>query len=181
MRGYKNVINKCRELNEKGIISPLAMETSGHGALKENYYLDDGAFLAVKLIIALANAKYDGKNIESLIEKLPPLVEEDELRFKINTDDFKSYGESVLKEFKARAQNAGFELPNSYEGVRISFKDGDAQGWMLLRMSLHDPVMPLNIEGARKGDVEKLKKIAYSLVSGFNKLDISCLNRSCGQ
>ena len=178
MRGYKNVINKCRELNEKGIISPLAMETSGHGALKENYYLDDGAFLAVKLVIALANAKYDGKNIESLIEKLPPLVEEDELRFKINTDDFKSYGESVLKEFKARAQKAGFELPDSYEGVRISFKDGDAQGWMLLRMSLHDPVMPLNIEGARKGDVEKLKKIAYSLVSGFNKLDISCLNRS---
>ena len=48
-------------------------------------------------------------------------------------------------------------------------------------MSLHDPVMPLNIEGARKGDVEKLKKIAYSLVSGFDKLDISCLNRSCGQ
>ena len=178
MRGYKNVINKCRELNEKGIISPLAMETSGHGALKENYYLDDGAFLAVKLVIALANAKYDGKNIESLIEKLPPLVEEDELRFKINTDDFKSYGESVLKEFKARAQKAGFELPNSYEGVRISFKDGEMQGWMLLRMSLHDPVMPLNIEGARKGDVEKLKKIAYSLVSGFDKLDISCLNRS---
>ena len=47
MRGYKNVINKCKELNSKGIVSPLAMETSGHGALKDNYYLDDGAFLAM--------------------------------------------------------------------------------------------------------------------------------------
>ena len=54
MRGYKNVINKCKELNAKGIVSPLAMETSGHGCLKENYYLDDGAYLAVKLVIAVA-------------------------------------------------------------------------------------------------------------------------------
>jgi hypothetical protein len=25
------------------------METSGHGAIKENYFLDDGAYLAVKV------------------------------------------------------------------------------------------------------------------------------------
>ena len=36
-RGYKNVIDKCRELNAAGTNSPLAMETSGHGCLKENY------------------------------------------------------------------------------------------------------------------------------------------------
>ncbi|MCQ2575985.1 MAG: phosphomannomutase/phosphoglucomutase, partial [Treponema sp.] len=48
MRGYKNVINKQKELNAAGTVAPLAMETSGHGALKDNYFLDDGAFLAVK-------------------------------------------------------------------------------------------------------------------------------------
>jgi len=36
-RGYKNVINECKRLNAAGITSPLAMETSGHGALKDNY------------------------------------------------------------------------------------------------------------------------------------------------
>ncbi|AIW89430.1 phosphoglucomutase [Treponema sp. OMZ 838] len=173
MRGYKNVINKCRELNEQGLISPLAMETSGHGALKDNYYLDDGAFLAVKLVTALANAKHAGKNIESLIEKLPPMVEETELRFKIRGDDFKEYGTSILQAFKERAAKAGFELPQSYEGVRISFKNAEAQGWMLLRLSLHDPVMPLNIESARKGDLAKLKDIARTLLEGFDRLDIS--------
>ena len=173
MRGYKNVINKCRELNEQGIISPLAMETSGHGALKDNYYLDDGAFLAVKLVTALANAKYAGKNIESLIEKLPPMVEETELRFKIRGENFKEYGTSILQAFKERAEKAGFELPESYEGVRISFKSAEAQGWMLLRLSLHDPVMPLNIESARKGDLAKLKAIARTLLEGFDRLDIS--------
>ena len=173
MRGYKNVINKCRELNEQGIISPLAMETSGHGALKDNYYLDDGAFLAVKLVTALANAKHAGKNIESLIEKLPPMVEETELRFKIRGEDFKEYGTLILQAFKERAEKAGFELPQSYEGVRISFKSAEAQGWMLLRLSLHDPVMPLNIESSRKGDLTKLRDIARTLLESFDRLDIS--------
>ena len=176
MRGYKNVINKQKELNAAGTNAPLAMETSGHGALKENYYLDDGAYLAVKLVIALAKARAEGKKLDSLIEKLPPLVEEGEYRFKIKDENFKDYGKSVLKEFKARAEKAGYKIPESYEGVRISFKEGDAQGWMLLRLSLHDPVMPLNIEGARKGDVAKIKAIAKELLAGFDKLDMSCLD-----
>lgn len=175
MRGYKNVINKQKELNAKGICAPLAMETSGHGALKDNYYLDDGAFLAVKLIVALAKASKEGKKLDSLIEKLPPLVEEGEYRFKINSEDFKTYGNNVLEEFKKRAEKAGYEMPTSYEGVRLSFKGEDVQGWMLLRMSLHDPVMPLNIEGGRKGDLAKLVKIAQELTEGFDKLDRSSL------
>ena len=151
------------------------METSGHGALKDNYFLDDGAFLAVKLVIALAQAAKDGKKLDSLIEKLPPLVEEGEYRFKISGDDFKTYGKSVLADFKRRAIEADYEMPESFEGVRISFKSEEVQGWMLLRLSLHDPVMPLNIEGARKGDLEKLKAIARQLTDGFDRLDRSCL------
>lgn len=175
MRGYKNVIDKCKELNAEGIVSPLAMETSGHGALKDNYYLDDGAFLAVKLVIAVAQAAKQGMTIDSLIAKLPPLVEEGEYRFKINTEDFKSYGRNILAEFKKRAEAAGYDMPESYEGIRISFHNSDIQGWMLLRMSLHDPVMPLNIEGGRRGDLAKIRNIAQALLKGFDKLDMSCL------
>ena len=175
MRGYKNVINKQKELNAAGIVAPLAMETSGHGALKDNFFLDDGAFLAVKLVIALAKASEEGKKLDSLIEKLPPLVEEGEFRFKISGDDFKEYGNKVLQEFKARAAAAGYTMPQSYEGVRLSFKSEEVQGWILLRLSLHDPVMPLNIEGGRKGDLAKLVEIARKLTDGFDRLDRSCL------
>ena len=175
MRGYKNVINKQKELNAKGIDAPLAMETSGHGALKDNYYLDDGAYLAVKIIIALAKAAKEGKKLDSLIEKLPPLVEEGEFRFKINTEDFKAYGNSVLEEFKKRSEASSYNMPKSYEGIRLTFDSEDVKGWILLRMSLHDPVMPMNIEGLRKGDLEKLKKIAIKLTDGFDKLDRSSL------
>ena len=170
-RGYKNVIDKQKELNASGTVAPLAMETSGHGALKDNYFLDDGAFLAVKLIIALAQASVKGKKLSSLIEKLPPLVEDGEFRFKIKGEDFKEYGLKVLEEFKTRAKDAGYTLPHSYEGVRISFNSEDIKGWMLLRLSLHDPVMPLNIEGSRKGDLAKLVEIAKKLTDGFDRLE----------
>lgn len=175
MRGYKNVINKQKELNSKGIICPLAMETSGHGALKDNFYLDDGAFLAVKIVIALANAKNQGKKLDSLIEKLPPLVEEGEFRFKISGDDFKDYGNLVLTEFKKCAEQKGYTIPQSYEGVRLNFDDENVKGWILLRLSLHDPVMPLNIEGERIGDKAKLIEIAKSLTDGFERLDRTSL------
>ena len=38
-RGYKNVINEAIRLNHEGQESWLAIETSGHGAMKENYFL----------------------------------------------------------------------------------------------------------------------------------------------
>lgn len=46
-RGYKNVIGKGVSLGKEGVDCQLMMETSGHGAVKENFYLDDGAYLAV--------------------------------------------------------------------------------------------------------------------------------------
>ena len=42
-RGYKNVINEAQRLCASGVNAPLAIETSGHAALKDNYFLDDGA------------------------------------------------------------------------------------------------------------------------------------------
>lgn len=35
---------------------------------------------------------------------------------------------------------------DSREGVRVSFPQGEGAGWFLLRLSVHDPVMPLNVE-----------------------------------
>ncbi|MEG0679709.1 MAG: phosphomannomutase/phosphoglucomutase, partial [Carnobacterium sp.] len=40
LTGYRNVINQALKLNEEGIQTSLAIETSGHAALKENYFLD---------------------------------------------------------------------------------------------------------------------------------------------
>ena len=172
-RGYKNVINECIRLNESGVVSPLAIETSGHGALSENYYLDDGAYLAVKLLIAAARARREGKDLSTLIEKLTYPLESREYRLKIvGTEEFKDYGARVLEDFKARALERGIELvePN-YEGVRLNF----GHGWALLRMSLHDPIMPLNVESAEDGGSNRIVDTLKELLRGFDHLDVSTL------
>ena len=98
----KNVINECIRLNQSGVVSPLAIETSGHGALSENYYLDDGAYLAVKLLIAAAQANKAGKAVGDLVANLKHPAESKEYRLKIQgTDDVKAYGERYCKPLKS--------------------------------------------------------------------------------
>ena len=169
MRGYKNVIDECIRLNESGVVSPLAIETSGHGALKENYYLDDGAYLAVKLIIAAAKAHKAGQHLGDLIAKLGHPAESVEYRLAISgTDDVHAYGQSVLQAVEQRALDAGITVAKpSYEGVRLVFDEG----WALLRMSLHDPNMPLNIESKHAGGCQVIAAKVKALLSGFDHLD----------
>ena len=171
MRGYKNVINECIRRNEAGEVSPLAIETSGHGALSENYYLDDGAYLAVKLIIAAAKARAEGRTLADLIANLRYPAEAREIRIKIiGVDDVRAYGQEVLAAFEERAKAKGLTIASpSYEGVRIVF-DG---GWALLRMSLHDPNMPLNIEANAAGGADAIERAVKELIAGFDALDLS--------
>lgn len=174
MRGYKNVINKCKELNNAGIDCPLAMETSGHGCIKDNYYLDDGAYLAVLLVITVAKAKKRGGTIGRLIKDFDTSCSAREVRFPIRREDFSDYGKTVLEAFEKRAKQSGFDVPHSYEGVRIRFS-GIFTGWLLLRASLHDPVMVMNLEGKDDRDLEIITGIAASLLEGFEGLDLSML------
>lgn len=70
-----------------------------------------------------------------------------ELRFSITEPDFRACGERILAALEAYASERGWQLADdSREGVRVSFGAGQGNGWFLLRLSVHDPVMPLNIE-----------------------------------
>ncbi|MCI1723130.1 MAG: phosphomannomutase/phosphoglucomutase [Lachnospiraceae bacterium] len=155
-RGYKNVIDKGIELNAAGEDCELAIETSGHGALKENYFSDDGAYLCVKIICRMARLKAEGKKISDLIADLGQPAEAREIRFTIAGEGFRDYGLQVLKDFEAfAAADERFHIvtPN-YEGVRVSFDDPEVKGWVLLRMSLHEPKMPMNLESKEKGGLD---------------------------
>ncbi|NLY81282.1 MAG: phosphomannomutase/phosphoglucomutase [Clostridiales bacterium] len=168
-RGYKNVINK-------GIGIPdcfLAIETSGHAAYRENYFLDDGAYLAVKIVIEAAKLKKQGLGIETLIEDLKQPLESKEYRISIDSEDFSEIGDNVITDLtKFAEETAGFslELPN-HEGVRINFEGG----WLLVRKSLHDPVMPINIESSIEGGVKFAEKHLKKLLNKYPELGSSVL------
>lgn len=171
-RGYKNVINEAKRLNNEGIECPLAIETSGHAALKENYFLDDGAYLIVKIIIEMSILKKEGKHIDYLIKDLKHPKESTEIRIKIGTDDFKTYGQSViynLEEFSHKVQGWSIE-PQNYEGIKINCTK--EEGWFLLRLSLHEPLLALNIESDIEGGGDEILKTLNSFFSTYNSLNI---------
>lgn len=149
-RGYRNVIDEAIRLNQAGISAPLAIETSGHAAIKDNYFLDDGAYLMTLVVIKAMQLRKEGKTIDDLLSDLPEPLEGKELRFAITVPDFHTYGEQVLSGLETYAAQQGWPLaPDSREGVRVIFDQEHGDGWALLRLSVHDPVMPLNIESNR--------------------------------
>ncbi len=171
-RGYRNVINEAIRLNSEGVLTPLAIETSGHGAMKENYFLDDGAYMAVKLVAAAAKMRRDGKTVNSLIENLPESTEEQECRIPIAGENYAEYGAEVLKAFKRRAEERGLTLADTCEGVRVSW---DKEGWLLLRQSLHEPRVILNVESTVVGGAEKQLALVKELLTDFDRLDLSVM------
>ncbi|MFW5820167.1 MAG: phosphomannomutase/phosphoglucomutase [Bacteroidota bacterium] len=176
-RGYKNVINEAKRLNEENEESWLAIETSGHAALKENFFLDDGAYLVAKLLVEMAKLKAQGKNLKDLIIDLKRPVESKEFRLSIIDDEFKNYGNQVINELTKKVREMpGWEIvsPN-YEGLRVSCKNENESGWFLLRLSLHDPVMPVNIESDVKGGLKNIADKLYAQLTPFDKLDHSPL------
>ena len=180
-RGYKNVINEAIRLNETGEYAPLAIETSGHAALKENYFLDDGAYLITKLLIAMAQMAKEGKNLTDLIADLEMPVEEKELRVNFRADcDFKALGKKVIDEFATRAEGLYYATPatDNYEGFRLRYDDLHGDGWALLRMSLHEPVMPINVESDRKNGAVKIVKDLYYFLREYDFLDLSPLENA---
>lgn len=169
-RGYRNVINKSVELNNEGIDSQLAIETSGHAAYKENYFLDDGAYLATKIVIKEAQLHKKGADIGDMISSLEEPKEAIEVRLPIDASDFSVYGDQVLAGLKVWVEakkDKGLSLvePN-YEGVRINFDLPEVKGWCLLRKSLHDPIMPLNVE-VTEGKCETILQIMAAFLDGY--------------
>ncbi len=179
-RGYRNVINEQIKLNNEGVNCPLAIETSGHAALRENYYLDDGAYLVTKIVIKAAQMGKEGKKLNALISDLKDPKEACELRPKILCEDFRAYGNSVIEALEkyAEAKNNWRIADDNREGIRVFLDENE--GWFLLRLSVHDPLMPLNAESDKEGEMKNIIGEAYEFLKTQSKLDVSPLEKFLG-
>lgn len=202
-RGYRNVINeakrllaleeaarKAKEETDAEFANAIladaifanaifAMETSGHGALRENYFLDDGAYIIVKLLVALVEARREGKTLNELIANLKEPCESAEARLNVLLDDTADYTAAVLETVEKHFSSLpGFEIvqPN-YEGVRVNADETHGNGWFLVRRSLHDPLMPCNIESNSVGGMRLIAAELYNALRAFDKLELDPLKK----
>lgn len=173
-RCYRNVISKAKELCEAGENAFLAVETSGHAAFSDNYFLDDGAFLAVQIIINAARLKAEGKDITALIEGLGRPAESWEIRFRLNSENCDELGDTILEDMKAWAQETdglGLEEPE-YEGVRVNFDIDGSKGWFLMRKAMHDAALPLCIKSSEKGGIRKVLPLIGTFLNKYEGIEM---------
>lgn len=176
-RGYKNVIDEAVRRCALGEETPLAIETSGHAAFRENYFLDDGAYLVTRIIIKLCLLKRAGGDLGDLIADLEEPAEEKEIRLKITAPDFKAYGGEMIALVNRAAKNAdGVRIADdSYEGTKIIFNAPDINGFFIFRLSVHDPIIPVNFEAAVSGSVSKMAKVLSAWLAETTGLDLTPL------
>ncbi|KAL9182244.1 hypothetical protein ACHAXT_012896 [Thalassiosira profunda] len=181
LRGYANVIGKAKELTESGKANAeVAIETSGHCAMKENGYVDDGTYTAVKIIGLLARTAASGKgsSLLDLISDLNELPYEEEFRLQATdgslettTSLFNELSHSVLEECSAMEDWSIDE--DNLEGQRVRLSSG---GFFMIRQSLHDPVISMQIESVSAEEArDKVLTPLLNLVSKHDMLDYTAM------
>lgn len=178
-RGYQNVIGMAKKLGEKGVYCPLAIESSGHAAFKENDFVDDGAFFAAKIIVELVNAKMQGKNVEDLISSLIDAKESASFRIKMDPE----LSDKILADFKNYARsNKLMELDNeNIEGVRVNNNSKHQKGWVLLRKSIHDPVLIVYAESYVTGGVKPIVGTVHSFLNRYKLPGLEDMEKFLGK
>jgi phosphomannomutase len=201
-KGYRYVIEKGRSI--EGCVA--AVECSGHGAWRDNGWVDDGCYTAVKLVAELALMRLEQsaerrKNAATLVEsadlvklcRLSDLLadlaepkESVELRFRVAGGPSKMEGvtQLALAAMRAIADSSYCNIDNggsgssysweiekiNHEGLRVNFDfsvvdpvEGGRPvrrcGWCMLRPSLHEPILSMQLESDEKGGVKDAARI----------------------
>lgn len=187
--GYRNVIEKGVNLNKDGMETHLMMETSGHGALKENHFLDDGAYMVVKIIIEMVRMKLEGSEggIGSLIKDLEEPLESTELRMLVLSEPryAKAKAFEAIEAFRTYIEQGslpGWELdtcgdcwvsdgclvdtndnPAAIDAymyrVKVSDERNGEHGWVHLRQSIHNPNIAVNLQSTVPGGCQYMAKV----------------------
>jgi phosphomannomutase len=190
IKGYANVIGKARELTESGDVNAeLAIETSGHCAMQENGYLDDGTYTAVKIVSLLAQQRAldlsNGKSstLLDLIADMTELDEVCELRMETKDSSLETMQEifniCTLEVERFCKLNDSWRVDqDNLEGIRLRLgSDGE---FFMLRKSLHDPIISVQIEAqtkvrARELITDPLLNLLQSNNIIFNTLNMEVL------
>ena len=148
-------------------------------------FLDDGLYLATRVICEALNRKREGQNVFRLIDDLREPVESVELRLPaLDVEDPATGQEVVEVVLSYTLDDPRWQVaPDSREGVRITFNlDGGVNNaWFQLRMSVHDPVMVLNAESDVPGGVRRILGALYALIQDSQTLDLEKLKAAVGR
>ncbi|KAG2611332.1 hypothetical protein PVAP13_4KG127615 [Panicum virgatum] len=182
--GYRNVIDKGVQLNNDGVETHLMMETTGHGALKENYFLDDGLEGGVGSLIMdleepaesvllrmniLGEPKHAKQRGTMAVEAFKNYIQEDKLSGWVLDDCGDcSVGEGCLVDTNDHPIDVDAYM------YRAKFYNENMRplGMVHVRQSVHNPNIALNMQSYLPGGCKSMARDLHErflLASGVNE------------
>ena len=92
-----------------------------------------------------------------------------------NSEELSAKILSKLKSYYQALKNCEF-IENNLEGVRLKFNSRWQEGWCLLRKSVHDPILVLNVESYVRGGVRSIVDTLKPFFSLFEFIDLKDLD-----
>ena len=138
--------------------APFGGEMSGHVFFADrNYGYDDALYAGLRLCEIISET---GKNIQQLLEGLPPSFNTPELR--IDTTEEKKV--LIVEKLKEKFSISSPEYStNLLDGIRVSYKDG----WALARASNTQPVLVLRYESNTEVGLKRIQDSFESVVNKY--------------
>ena len=122
----------------------------------------------------MAQAAKQGKTLTDYIADLQMPLEATEIRLRFKDGvDFKTLGKQIIQNYTAHGEQAYYATPakDNYEGFRLCYDTYHGNGWALMRMSLHEPILPINVESDSANGVIKIVKDIYYFLRDYDCLD----------
>lgn len=101
----------------------------------------------------------------------------EDFRLPVSEKAFRAYGEQViedLKNFARESETIELVEPN-YEGARIRFTTPYGKGWALIRVSLHESLLPVHLESDQPEAAAYMAKELLEFLSQYPSLDLNDL------
>jgi phosphomannomutase len=128
--GHSNIKNKMKEVR-----APIALETSGHVFIADDYYgYDDGMYTAMRMVELLS--RQNTAPLAEIMAAIPRLYTTPQFRPKCPEDKKQAVIHAIAEHFK------DYDL-NLVDGVRVT----KPEGWFIVRASNTESKLSLRFEG----------------------------------
>jgi phosphomannomutase len=186
-KGYRHVI----QLGRKTPNCVAAVECSGHGGWRDNDWVDDGCYTALRALTALAQLKRGETNginnekvgLSSLVKDLSEPAESVEIRLPMIKGyvDMQETSKLVIEDLgNLASQTEGWVVEKvNHEGLRVTVgrQNDPNDGWVMMRASLHEPILSVQIESDTKKGTRDIAKALLAWEPFAQNVDVTPLKK----
>ena len=183
--GYRNVIDRAAEATPQPGL--LAIETSGHSAWRGNAFVDDGCYTAARLLGRLARERRERGQQQQvnvgMLDLLGDSLTEPRESIKVKMPVAGGLGDVPAAEAavcaalqKVASAEAAWTMEEvNHDGLRCAVSS-PALGWLIVRASLHEPIVSIQTESDVAGGTAEICKAMLAAMEGDTAVDSAGLD-----